>query len=179
MSDVEATRAAALDRAPDPDDVALADVIARLRRAMRRAARVNDPANTLSVAQLEVLSCLGEHPDSRPSQLARLLRLAPNSVTTLVNNLHARRLVARTPSSTDGRAVSLALTPAGERAVRQWQATNSAILGRALRDLAPATRTQVTSALPGLRELVHAIDAVVLPELLPGEEVGGDPEQER
>lgn len=163
MTDVRATSGASLESTQEPDDLALANVIAQLRRAMRRAARLNDPANTLSVAQLELLSCLAENPDARPSQLARLLRLAPNSVTTLVNGLHARRLVARSASDTDRRAVSLALTPTGEGAVRAWQATNSGILSRALHDLQPTTRNLVTSAVPGLRELVQAIDAVVPP----------------
>lgn len=66
-------------------DVALAEVVARLRRAMRRAARNADPSNTLSVAQLELLSCLAENPGAGPSRLAHVLRLAPNSVTTMVN----------------------------------------------------------------------------------------------
>ena len=57
----------------------LADIVSRLRRAMRRAARAADPALGLSVAQLELLSCMAEHPGVRPSQLARMLRLAPSS----------------------------------------------------------------------------------------------------
>jgi MFS family permease len=51
----------------------LADVVSRLRRAMRRAARAADPVTALSVAQLELLSCLAEHPGARPGQLAGLL----------------------------------------------------------------------------------------------------------
>ena len=65
----------------------LADIVSRLRRAMRRAARAADPSTGLSVAQLELLSCIGENPGIRPSQLARMLRLAPSSVATLLNGL--------------------------------------------------------------------------------------------
>ena len=65
----------------------LADAVSRLRRAMRRAARAADPGSGLSVAQLEMLSCMAENPGSRPGQLARLLRLAPSSVATLSNSL--------------------------------------------------------------------------------------------
>ena len=65
----------------------LADIVSRLRRAMRRAARAADPALGLSVAQLELLSCMAEHPGIRPSQLARMLRLAPSSVATLLSGL--------------------------------------------------------------------------------------------
>ena len=71
----------------------LAGGIARLRRALRRGARVADPGNTLAVAQLELLAALAEHPGARPGQLARLLNMQPNTVTTIVNALSARGIV--------------------------------------------------------------------------------------
>lgn len=141
-------------------DVALAGVVAQLRRAMRRAARTADPANTLSVAQLELLSCLAESPGARPSQLARQLRLAPNSVTTLVNGLRAGGLVTRASGSGDRRTVALSLTQAGAHAVRQWQATNAAILRTAVAGLHPGWQHLLAAALPALRELASAIDSL-------------------
>lgn len=144
---------------PDGDGLALADIVARLRRAMRRAARLRDPANALSVAQLELLSCVGENPGVRPSRLARLLQLAPNSVTTLVNGLESRGLVGRAGAAPDRRAVALTLTETGERAVRQWQATNLAILEAALQQLDPSRQQQLAVAMPALLALVDAIDA--------------------
>jgi DNA-binding MarR family transcriptional regulator len=143
---------------PPGTGAALADVVAQLRRAMRRAARTADPANTLSVAQLELLSCLAETPGARPSQLARVLRLAPNSVTTLVNGLQARQLVTRTSGSGDRRTVALALTETGAHAVGQWQATNASILRAAVVGLHPGWQHLLTAALPALTELVSAID---------------------
>ena len=103
--------------AGDPAGTELADVVSRLRRAMRRAARAADPAPTLSVAQLELLSCLAENAGARPGQLARLLRLAPSSVATLVNGLRAAGLVIRDSAQDDRRSAWLRLTPAGEAAV--------------------------------------------------------------
>ncbi len=141
-------------------DVALAGVVAQLRRAMRRAARTADPASTLSVAQLELLSCLAENPAARPSQLARQLRLAPNSVTTLANGLESRGLVTRTSGDGDRRTVTLRLTQAGEHAVRQWQATNTAILQAAIAGLHPGWQHLLAAALPALRELITAIDTL-------------------
>ena len=136
----------------------LADVVARLRRAMRRAWRVEDAGNPLSVAQLELLTSLGESPGARPGQIARTLRLAPNSVTTLVNGLQGRGLVTRGEGTGDRRTVRLALTGAGEDAVRRWQATNAAILRDALVDLPEDDRRALTELLPALRDLVVAID---------------------
>lgn len=145
---------------PPGTDVALAGVVAQLRRAMRRAARSADPASTLSVAQLELLSCLAENPGARPSQLARQLRLAPNSVTTLVNGLESRGLVTRTSGNGDRRTVALRLTGAGEHAVHQWQATNTAILQAAVTGLHPGWQHLLAAALPALRELITAIDSL-------------------
>lgn len=153
---------------PPPDvqsreEAELADVIAWLRRAMRRAARVTDPGNALSVAQLELLSCLAENPGARPSRIARLLRLAPNSVTTLVNGLRKQDLITRADGGDDRRTVSLTLTANGERAVRQWRTTNTAILRGALNELHPAWRHLLTASLPALSELVRAIDTLAAP----------------
>ncbi|WP_405136361.1 MFS transporter [Nocardia sp. NBC_01388] len=147
-----------------PDETALAEVIACLRRAMRRAARAADPANALSVAQLELLSCVSEHPGIRPGQLARLLRLAPNSVTTLVNGLAAQHMITRAPGD-DRRAVTLTLTGSGQEAVGSWQATNTDILRAALADLHPGWQHLLSAAMPALDELTRAIDTRTDPAL--------------
>lgn len=127
---------------------------------MRRAARTADPGNTLSVAQLELLSCLAENPGVRPGRLAQLLKLAPNSVTTMVTGLHTRELVTRTSGSDDRRTVALRLTEAGEAAVADWQARNEEILRAALGRLHPAWQHLLGASLPALHELVGAIDAL-------------------
>lgn len=127
---------------------------------MRRAARAADPATTLSVAQLEVLSCVAENPGLRPGELARALRLAPSSVATLLNGLGAADLVARESLPADRRAVSLTLTAEGTRAVTRWQEVNASIIAAALGSLSPAARQSLATAAPGLRDLTTAIDAL-------------------
>jgi DNA-binding MarR family transcriptional regulator len=143
---------------PEAAGPLVADTVARLRRAMRRAARAADPANPLSVAQLELLSAVADEPGVRPGRLARRLRLAPNSVTTLVNGLHTKGLITRSAGTTDARTVVLALTGAGQRAVDTWKATNAAIIHAALNALAPGHHETLAGALPALRELTQAID---------------------
>ena len=73
----------------------LAEGIARLRRALRRGARVASPGNPLAVAQLELLSVVAEHPGTRPGQLAQLLHMRSNTVTTIVNALTTRGMISR------------------------------------------------------------------------------------
>jgi DNA-binding MarR family transcriptional regulator len=149
--------------APSPSEatgVLLADTVARLRRAMRRAARAADPANPLSVAQLEVLACIADEPGIRPGRIARRLMLAANSVTTLVNALHGRGLIVRANAAEDARAVALTLTPEGRRAVDVWKTTNTAILQSALARLDERSQGALAEALPGLRQLAEAVDTL-------------------
>ncbi len=141
---------------PRPDG--LAEGIARLRRALRRGARVADPDNPLAVAQLELLSALTELPGARPGQLARLLHVRPNTVTTIVNALEARGMVRRAAADEDRRAVELTATEAGQQAVHQWQATNAAVLHLALSTLTPQQRRALTAAAPALQALARAVD---------------------
>lgn len=136
----------------------LAEGIARLRRALRRGARVADPGNTLAVAQLELLAALAEHPGARPGQLARRLNMRPNTVTTIVSALTSQGLVARVAAAGDRRAVELTVTEPGQQAVHAWQATNAAVLHLALSTLPARQQRALAAAVPALDALARAID---------------------
>lgn len=144
----------------------LADIVSRLRRAMRRAARAADPALGLSVAQLELLSCMAEHPGIRPSQLARMLRLAPSSVATLLGGLQSAGYVTRTPGGPgaggtgDRRTVSLDLSDEGAAAVTRWHRVNEEIIQAALATLPARDQAALRDAAPALRDLTSSIDAL-------------------
>jgi DNA-binding MarR family transcriptional regulator len=138
----------------------LADIVSRLRRAMRRAARAADPAIALPVAQLELLSCIAEQPGVRPSQLARLLRIAPSSVATLLNTLQGAGYVTRTGSQADRRTATLDLSDQGLAAVTRWQQVNEQIIGAALRSLPPRSQAALQHATAALRDLTGAIDSL-------------------
>lgn len=135
-----------------------ADLVARLRRAMRRSARTRQPFMPLSVAQLELLSVIEEHPGSRPGELAQILRLAPNSVSTLANALAGAGMLQRASSRADKRAVEYSLTPAGAGYVSDWRETNSASLAAAVVALTSEERQIMTVALPVLNRLVSLLD---------------------
>ncbi|GAA3513086.1 MarR family winged helix-turn-helix transcriptional regulator [Actinocatenispora rupis] len=136
----------------------LADTVARLRRAMRRAARASGPDNPLAVAQLELMACLAERPGARPSEVARLLRLAPNTVTTLVNGLVRLGMVNRSDDPADRRTVRLALTSTGTAALAGWEDGNERILRTAQDRLTADQRAALRTALPALAALVAEID---------------------
>jgi DNA-binding MarR family transcriptional regulator len=142
----------------DPGATGLAGGIARLRRAMRRGARLAAPANTLAVAHLEVLAAVADHPGVRPGQLARLLHMRPSTVTTIVNALTSNGMVSRATANGDRRAVELTITRAGRHAVHTWQATNSAVLHLAFSTLPAHQRRALAAAVPALGMLAGAVD---------------------
>jgi DNA-binding MarR family transcriptional regulator len=135
-----------------------ADLVARLRRAMRRAARAAQPSMTLSVAQLELLSVVDERPGSRPGELAQTLRLAPNSVSTLANTLAAAGMLQRAANAADKRGVTYSLTPSGVAQVASWRHTNASSLASALAALTVRERQLITAAIPALNKLVVVLD---------------------
>jgi len=147
----------------------IAEGIARLRRALRRGARVADPGNTLAVAQLELLAALAEHPGARPGQLARALNMRPNTVTTIVNALSARGMLDRVTAEDDRRAVRLTVTEAGRQAVVAWQATNAAVLHLALSTLPARQRRALAAAVPALDALAQAVDRLADTPGMPAE----------
>jgi len=137
---------------------AVADLVARLRRAMRKATRARVPTMALSVAQLELLSLAQEHPGARSGDLAGLLHLAPNSVSTLAHAMVSAGMLDRCPGATDKRTVAFTLTPQGVHLVRQWRTTNTALLQSAIAALNSQDQQMLTDALPILERLVTVID---------------------
>ena len=135
-----------------------ADLVARLRRAMRRAARAAQPSMTLSVAHLELLSVIDEHPGSRPGEVAQILRLAPNSISTLANTLAAAGMLQRASNAADKRAVRYSLTPVGAAHVSSWRHINSTSLATAIAALTPQEQQVMNVALPVLNRLVTLLD---------------------
>ena len=117
-----------------------------------------DGDNILAVAQFELLAALAEHPRARPGQLARLLNMRPNTVTTIVNALSSRGMLDRATAAGDRRAVELTVTEAGHTAVLAWQATNAAVLHLALSTLPASQRRALAAAVPALDALAGAID---------------------
>jgi MarR family transcriptional regulator, lower aerobic nicotinate degradation pathway regulator len=95
-----------------PGELGLIDSLVQssflIQAVMRRAARRHD----LSIAQVRLLGILR---DREPGivALARYLSLDKSSVTGLVDRAQRRGLVERIARPEDGRAIRVALTPAG------------------------------------------------------------------
>ncbi|MGD8193152.1 MarR family winged helix-turn-helix transcriptional regulator [Herbiconiux sp. P18] len=95
---------------------ALAQTAFVITSVLNRIAAEND----FSLTQLRLLGVLrGRRPQM--SRLAAYLGLEKSTLSGLVERAERRGLVARGRSSTDGRAVEVYLTPAGEAAARRVQ----------------------------------------------------------
>ena len=114
-------------------DVAeLSEIVARLRRALRTAVRGDVPWETLPMAQVEILQRLADESGVRVRDLADRHRLAPNTVSNLIQQMVTTGLVTRDPDPDDRRAVIVSLTPQGEQALTEWAAANTRRLDAAL-----------------------------------------------
>jgi DNA-binding MarR family transcriptional regulator len=81
-------------------------------------------------------------------------------VATLVQGLTRAGLVSRTGGQQDRRTASLMLTPDGTATVERWQKINERIVQAAISSLGADSRDALDAALPGLRELTIAVDAL-------------------
>jgi len=137
----------------------LAEVVTRLRRALRTGVRAEFAWERLPMAQIELMQRLAEQPGLRVKDLAERHRLATNTVSQLVQQLVVAGLVDRQPDARDRRAVVLALTEDGRQLLQLWLTANQRRLQSALSELSPADRSAILTALPALNRLVERLEA--------------------
>jgi len=132
--------------------------LAGFRREVRRAVRSEFPAQLLTPSQVEVLGCVRRQPGINVRDAAAALRLAPNTVSTIVGQLVEIGFLRREPDPDDARSVCLRLTAAGHRApARRDRSTQT--VDRALESLDAEERAALARALPAFRHLVEVIAA--------------------
>jgi DNA-binding MarR family transcriptional regulator len=135
----------------------ITDVVTRLRRALRTSIRTEYPWESLPMAQVELLMVLAEHAPAKIGQLATLQRLAPNTVSGLVQQLVEAGLASRDTDPADRRVARVTLTEAGHRQLDEWRAAHERRIGSALDRLPPQDRDAIMNALPGLGLLVEQL----------------------
>ena len=99
----------------------------------------------LKPVDFSVLSLVAHNPGITSRQLCSTLGILPPNLVGMVNAFEKRELVARRPHPTDGRAMGLHLTPAGQKLVRDAEKTAASIEAGAAARLSPAElRTLIT-----------------------------------
>ncbi|MEV5440710.1 MarR family winged helix-turn-helix transcriptional regulator [Streptomyces sp. NPDC052682] len=135
----------------------LADALVAVQRLIRRRLRHEMPDPPLRGAEVELLRLVVARPGIGVSRAARELRLAGNSVSTLVNQLARAGYLVRETNPADRRAARLLPTPAAGTRLAEWRARRAALVRRQVARLDAADRQALYAALPALRKLADTL----------------------
>ena len=150
-------RALAEAEAVKAEAAELLAAVGAVRRVARRAVR-SSAAGALPPARSELLRLAARRPGIGVAEAAQELRLAPNSVSTMVSKLAADGLLNRGRAEADGRSVMLTVTDAGAARVEQWRDIRAELAGRALDRLPLADRQAIRAAVPALSRLAEQME---------------------
>ena len=151
---------------PEAVDPTLAELVTAAAGRLRAAWRDGLAPYGLSPHQGRALLVVALAPGLRPTDLAARLRIAPRSVTEVVDGLVEAGLLQRTPDPTDRRAVTLDLTAEGHTQVKAIQASREEVAGTLFDTLPARDRAELRRILMTL--VVDPDDASRSPRLRRG-----------
>jgi DNA-binding MarR family transcriptional regulator len=137
---------------------ALVGVLGPLHRTLRKRAREDWPLEPLATAQVELLRAVRRRPGISVGEAAAELRVAPNTASTLANQLVAAGLVGRTADDRDRRTVRLAVTDAADERMAAWNDRRHHVLEAALVRLGRADREALAAAVGPLQRLLESLE---------------------
>jgi DNA-binding MarR family transcriptional regulator len=129
-----------------------------MHRLLRRRVREDWPLEPLPSAGVSMLLAVRQHPGMSVGEAAAELRVAPNTASTLANQLAAAGLVERAPDERDRRTIRLRTTRAAEGRLDAWQDRRRQVLEAALDGLNDRDRAAIAAAMPGLVRLARGLD---------------------
>jgi DNA-binding MarR family transcriptional regulator len=109
------------------------------------------------MAQSELLRLVAAQPGISVAEAAGELRLAPNTVSTLVGRLVTDGLLTRGRVLADGRAVRLSVTAKARQRLASYRDLRAEITQRAMARMAPADVEALASAAPALLRLAEQL----------------------
>ena len=136
----------------------LLTAISAVHRTTRRAVRHASPTEPLPTAWSELLRLTVSRPGISVAEAARELRLAPNTVSTIVGALAAQGLITRGRSRADGRTVRLNATNKARQRLRQWRDLRAELAAHALAGLPAGDRDALSAAIPALMRLAERME---------------------
>jgi len=149
------TGGSAADERAKAEAAELLAALGAVRRVARRAVRSSAHAEALPPARSELLRLTARRPGISVAEAAQELRLAPNSVSTMVSKLSADGLLSRDRAVADGRSVRLTVTDKGIARIAQWRDVRAELTGRALERLSAPDRQAIRDAVPALALLAE------------------------
>jgi DNA-binding MarR family transcriptional regulator len=130
-------------------------LIGRVRRALKRRLG-SDPF--LPDSHVEIMRLLYDRPGMKVQEVASALLLAPNTVSTLVQQMARSGHLERTTDREDRRAARLALSPATRRRVARRRDERRSAIEEAFSSLSKGDRSAIEAALPALVRLAEALE---------------------
>lgn len=138
--------------------------ISSVRRSARVGARRPAELSALTGAQLELVRLVRRNPGVSIADAAHALRLAPNTVSTLVRQLSDAGLVVRDVDDADRRVARLDLASEIRGKVDAWRDRRAVAVGGALGALSADERRRLEAALPVLGRLADLLADEAPPE---------------
>jgi DNA-binding MarR family transcriptional regulator len=132
---------------------ALEGSVVRLAHVLLRSASPG-----LSRTSLSVLARLRDAGPTRVTDLAAAEAVAQPSMTALVGRLERQALVTRSPDPDDGRAVRVAVTPAGSELLAERRSSRARALAARLERLGERDRALLARSVPALQLLSVSIE---------------------
>ena len=131
--------------------------ISAVRRTARQAVRKAWHEEPLPTAQSELLRLVADRPGITVAEAARELRLAPNTVSTLVGRLAGQGLLGRERAQADARSVRLSVTRRARQRLADWRDLRADLTQTAVLQLAEEDRRILASAAPALLRLAERL----------------------
>jgi len=156
-------------QADSGDTDAILRAVRRVARALALASRDLARQHGLTAPQLMCLRLLNEQGALSAGALAGALSLSPQTVTGLIDRLHARELVTRVRSETDRRQVRIGLTDQGRGLIRAAAPGLQDRFVARLDTLETARRAGLREALDTVVTLLEAEALDAAPLLAPGD----------
>ena len=135
----------------------LLNAMAAIRRSGRAAAGRPAELAALTTAQIDLVRLVRRRPGVSVGEAADTLRLAANTVSTLVRQLTEAGLLIRTPDAADRRVARLELTDEMQDKVGAFRDRRVALLAEAMDALPPRDRRRVEGAVDVLRRLAERL----------------------
>lgn len=131
-------------------------VLMKAHRTLTRHARRSIEAVDMCLSDFQILEALLHKGPQAVSELGRRIDLTSGSMTTAIDRLEGRHLVARADHATDRRTWVIHLTPEGEQLITKVFAAHEKAMERAMRGLSKAERTALTALLKRLGTTAEA-----------------------
>jgi DNA-binding MarR family transcriptional regulator len=129
--------------------------MASIRRSERVLARRPAELSTLTGSQLDLVRLVLRLPGVSVAQAAQELRLAPNTVSTLVRQLTDNRMLVRRIDPLDRRVARLDLTPAMQHKVAAFRDRRVSMLVDAIRQLSDREQRNLAESVALMEHLAE------------------------